>query len=189
MGSDCPTVIQEDQVADVSTCLHPVYREAAQAASTVTNGDLKDTVLMYAHRIKAEHGYCGSTRSASDDDLNDGHDPAGHSGSHLAALEQRVRRALAAEQDHDDEITTLGWVGLPELGGQPANITTGTTLSTLLKDLAHRLKTGELPQHFDWTGGHVWMSAVLLQSFMSTDQGQLFVQGRRCVELGTGTGA
>jgi predicted nicotinamide N-methyase len=41
---------------------------------------------------------------------------------------------------------------------------------------------------WDGTGGSLWMSAVALQRFLSST-GLHFVRGRRCVELGTGTGA
>jgi predicted nicotinamide N-methyase len=75
-----------------------------------------------------------------------------------------------------------------DLAGIPAALTTLNVLTASM-DVLTSLMNSMATSGFDQTGASVWTSAVLLQSFMSTDQGQLFVQGRRCVELGTGTGA
>jgi hypothetical protein len=42
---------------------------------------------------------------------------------------------------------------------------------------------------FDGTGDDLWSAALLMQHFLSDNRGARFVAGRRCIELGAGSGA
>ena len=66
------------------------------------------------------------------------------------------------------------------VGGSPATI---RTLSFAKGKILRPDAAG-----FDATGAQVWASGLLLQMMLGTEQGLPFVEGRRCIELGAGTG-
>ena len=122
-----------------------------------------------------------------------------------AALQEATEAAIndpfvntdGADLDPDNHMLkwNRGTLGIT-LADEPATIHVVQSLSSLVHDLARRLQQGggEGVESFDGlsgpdgTGGKVWMSAVLLSHYLSTTAGRKFVEGRSCVELGSGTG-
>jgi predicted nicotinamide N-methyase len=109
-----------------------------------------------------------------------------------AAVHATTNNTIAAELSTGAAISLPGaqisLTGL-RLGDQPA-----PHLTTLSGFLARQEETMQLPPRNartqntqDGTGGQIWMSALLLQAYL-TDVSKAQLVGRRCIEFGSGTG-
>ena len=98
----------------------------------------------------------------------------------LLRLQEAVLSAGASDGSSDFGQGNAVEEGKFVVGGSPATITTLSFAKgkTLRPDAAG----------FDATGAQVWASGLLLQMMLGTEQGLPFVEGRRCIELGAGTG-
>jgi predicted nicotinamide N-methyase len=100
----------------------------------------------------------------------------------LLAMLRRGSWLIRPADADDDTATTEKTLSV---GGHPATI---TTLSSFL---THKNASLDMVRGtgFDTTGAQVWMSALVLQAFLvGTAEGGRVVTGRRCIELGAGTG-